>query len=434
MNTLSRRRFLLSAGMVGSLCLAGCSGALSQSDSSVTGIEHSGCLLSYAEAWSCKLHGYADLGRTETTNLVVQDGCVFVGDKDELVKVDACSGMELGRATFVASADASLLGNAIELAVQDKLLIALLSSGHICAINKDDLSQIWVNQVVSLADFQSSHAARVELLASRPVIHSGCVYALFSSYELTERTCLVACNLSDGGIKWKRMMQGRSCRAGGIGYPLTTNGGLVLPAPDGFGFLLLDYGTGAERSRIVTEHEVRMGLTRKADDSDTLFSQEYDGTIWRISVEGKKLQGFSKPLATNALFLGNGARPVLCDGALYANIPKFDGNGEIESSVFEHGEIAVLEPNTLELLDKRWGRVFESTPHAIGRNMVYLSRNGLIEFTSDFNGSGSFSRLSKDVTRVRSLWDQPLEHADGYFYALTIDESLDVLIRAFEIV
>ena len=192
----------------------------------------------------------------------------------------------------------------------------------------------------------------------------------YSSYQLHNMSLLACVEASTGAVRWTRQLEGRLDTAGGLGYPVAVDAGLLLPMPDGSGFGLLSMQTGETLDFLETDSLVYMGLTMSDGGGLPCFFQSKLGTLYRVDAEGSVLVATSAQDACtdSAKRVPSGARPLLADGHVIVNAAtqdedakRFDGDYNPSA-----GECVVFDAETLVVLERHDAPEIESTPVRVG--------------------------------------------------------------------
>ena len=232
---------------------------------------------------------------------------------------------------------------------------------------------------------------------------------------------LLACvEASTGAVRWTRQLEGRLDTAGGLGYPVAVDAGLLLPMPDGSGFGLLSMQTGETLDFPETDSLVYMGLTMSDRGGLPCFFQSKLGTLYRVDAEGSVLVATSAQDACtdSAKRVPSGARPLLADGHVIVNAAtqdedakRFDGDYNPSA-----GECVVFDAEALVVLERHDAPEIESTPVRVGEGMYYLGRAGIYYAALEGGVPGEQELVIDAEGRDRDVWEQQLLAADGMLY------------------
>ena len=444
---LSRRSFLLGLGAVGAVALQGCSvGVSSDSDAALTGsaqpvevvqsTSSEGTLSGSLDLkWSALLLRDPGVETStdeeplsemalgiiiRTSNLVTWRQNVLVGAGGALLMLDATAGDVIHRFELAAPDADSPMGDVGAVAAEGNTAYLATSGGYFVAIDLVGEEQLWASLVCPARSTgwlaQDADGAYEDLpgawLCPALVVHDGALVTGFSSYQLENTSTLACVEAATGAIRWTRQLEGRLDTAGGIGYPVAVDDGILLPMPDGTGLGLLSWQTGETLDLLETDGEIYMGLTMSEDGGLPGFFQSRLGTLYRVeAADGALVASSVQDACTEATKrVPSGARPLLVDGRVYVNAAtqdedadRFDGDCDPSA-----GECVTFDARTLEVLERHDAPEIESSPICTGDSVFYLGRAGIYRATLADGVLGEPELVFDGEGRDRDVWDQQL--------------------------
>lgn len=367
------------------------------------------------------------------SNVVLWRNDVLVGAGPSLLKLDAASG-EVLRRFDLADIDSEYVGgDVMGLTVADTandcgMAYLATSGGFIVALGLDSGVRRWMTHVcpTRLTGWlaQNEDSSYEDLPAAWsctvPAVYGGAAVVGFSSYQLENASTLACVDADTGVLRWTRQLEGRLDAAGGLGYPVAVDAGVLLPMPDGGGLALLSWQTGETLDLLETDSEIYMGLTMSDSGVLPCFFQSRLGVLYRADVEDGALVATSVQDACTEQTkrIPSGARPLVADGLVIVNgatqnedAPRFDAGYDPS-----RGELVIFDAETLELVERRDASEIESTPVRMGDDMFYLGRDGVYRSLL-LEGVPSTPELVFDGEgRDRDVWDQQLLAADNMLF------------------
>ena len=364
----------------------------------------------------------------KTSNLVAWGDGVLVGAGTSLLHFDHTTGEVRTRVELAADEGAGVLGDIMSIAVADSQAYVATSGGYISSIDLATAAQRWATLVCPARSTgwlaQDADGSTDDLpgawLCPDVVLADGAVFAGYSSYQMEDASTLACVEAPTGEVRWTRQLEGRLDTAGGIGYPVAVDAGLLLPMPDGSGLGLLSMQTGETLDLLETDSPIYMGLTMSDGGGLPCFFLSKLGTLYRVDAEGSVLVATSAQDACtdSTKRVPSGARPLLADGHVAVNAAtqdedarRFDGDYNPSA-----GECVVFDAETLEVLERHDAPEIESTPVRVGEGMYYLGRAGIYRTALEDGVPSEPELVFNAEGRDRDVWEQQLLAADGMLY------------------
>lgn len=363
----------------------------------------------------------------QTSNLTSWRGKVMVGAGETLLCFDGDSG-EINQNIDMAPRGSNGFGDLFGIAVVGSMVYAATSGGYVTAYDLAGEKQRWMTLACPVRTTgwlaQDEDGLYEDLPAAWactvPAIYAEYVVVGFSSYQLENASTLVCLETATGEIRWTRRLEGRLDAAGGIGYPVAVDDGILLPMPDGTGLGLLSWQTGETLDLLETDSEIYMGLTMSEDGGLPCFFQSRLGTLYRVEVaDGALVASSVQDACTEATKrVPSGACPLLVDDRVYVNAAtqdedakRFDGDYDPSA-----GECVTFDARTLEVLERHDAPEIESSPVCVGDRVFYLGRAGIYRATLADGVLGEPELVFDGEGRDRDVWDQQLLAMDDTLF------------------
>ena len=440
MRNLTRRATVMGAGLGALALLMGCAGgkAPGSSAGASTGSQGSGRMESPGAAslaWNALLLGeagaegttsqepLAQMGRyytQRTSNLVAWNDGVLVGAGSLLLRFDRATGEVLARYELTSGNENDVADDIMSIAVADDVAYAATSAGFLISVDLAAEELRWSTLACPVSSEGSTGNLPGAWICTDVALTNDAAVVGYSSYQLDDVSTVACVDASTGEVRWTRQLAGRLDTAGGVGYPVAVDAGLLLPMPDGSGLGLLSMQTGETLDLLETDCPIYMGLTMSDGGGLPCFFQSKLGTLYRASAEGGALVASSAQDACtdSAKRVPSGARPLLADGRVIVNAATQDEDakrfeGDYNPSA---GECLTFDAETLEVLERHDAPEIESTPVRAGEGMYYLGRAGIYYAALEGGVPGDPELVIDAEGRDRDVWEQQLLAADGMLY------------------
>ena len=386
-------------------------------------------------AWSCLLLGKGQardgasrnpLSRMEryytlkTSNLIVWDDGVLVGAGAMLLCLSCTRGEILSHFELLPCTNHTAGDDIMSIAAFNGMVYAATSAGNLVSIDFTAGELRWATLVCPVQSEESTGNLPGAWLSTDIVLLDGAVVVGFSSYQFDDTSTLLCIETADGAVRWSRQLEGRLDTAGGIGYPVAVDAGLLLPMPDGSGLGLLSTQTGETLDLLETDSPIYMGLAMSDGGGLPCYFQSKLGTLYKVDVEnGALVAASAKDACTDSTKrVPSGARPLLADGHVIVNAAtqdedakRFDGDYNPSA-----GECVVFDAETLEVLERHDAPEIESTPIHVDEGMYYLGRAGIYRAALEDGVPSEPELVFNTEGRDRDVWEQQLLAADGMLY------------------
>lgn len=363
-----------------------------------------------------------------TSNLATWGQNVLVGAGGALLMFDTAIGDVLDRFELSAQDTNSPMGDVAAVAVDGDTAYLATSGGYFVSIDLASKKQLWAQPVCPARQTgwlaQDVDGTYEDLpgawLCPNVVVHDGALVTGFSSYQMENASTLVCVEAATGAVRWTRQLEGRLDTAGGLGYPVAVEAGILLPMPDGSGLGLLSWQAGETLDLLQTGSEIYMGLTMSEGGALPCYFQSKLGTLYRVEVEkGSLVASSAQDACTDATKrVPSGARPLLVGDRVLVNAatqdedaPRFEGDYDPS-----RGECVTFDARTLEVLERHDAPEIESTPVLVGDDAYYLGRAGIYRASVADGVLGEPELVFDEEGRDRDVWDQQLLAADDMLY------------------
>lgn len=356
----------------------------------------------------------------KTSNLVAWNDGALVGAGSLLLHFDRAAGEVLARYELISGNDDDAADDIMSIAVADDVAYAATSAGYFISIDLAVEEFRWSTLACPVSPEGSTGNLPGAWVCTDIALTNDAAVVGYSSYQLGDVSTVVCVDASTGAVRWTRQLEGRLDTAGGIGYPVAADAGLLLPMPDGSGLGLLSMQTGETLDLLETDSPIYMGLTMSDGGGLPCYFQSKLGTLYKVDVENGALVAASAEDACtdSAKRIPSGARPLLADGHVIVNAAtqdedakRFDGDYNPSA-----GECVVFDAETLEVLERRDAPEIESTPVLVGTSMYYLGRAGIYGAVLEGGIPGDPELVFDTEGRDRDVWEQQLLAADGMLY------------------
>lgn len=442
----TRRAFLMGLASTGGIALQGCSapvtgGSESADPAGSEGNSNAGPV-DLQVAWdTLLLYEGITTDDTEQPLSVLRSNSVFsasnmlaIGDRFYVGAGGTVFGFtpETGEVahqfSVVDSDEEDPVGDIMSIAASQDVMYAATSGGYVVAFDVAPGAQLWATLccstrspgITSWGGGETLYFSDAPWRCTSLAMDSTAIVVGYSSYQLENMSLLACVEASTGAVRWTRQLEGRLDTAGGIGYPVAVDAGLLLPMPDGSGLGLLSMQTGETLDLLETDSPIYMGLTMSDEGGLPCYFQSKLATLYKVDVEnGALVAAIAQDACTDSVKrVPSGARPLLADGRVIVNAAtqdedakRFDGDYNPSA-----GECVVFDAETLEVLERHDAPEIESTPVRMGEGMYYLGRAGIYYAALEGGVPGEPELVIDAEGRDRDIWEQQLLAADGMLY------------------
>lgn len=362
------------------------------------------------------------------SNILAIGDRVYVGAGDTVFGFNPDTGEVAHQFSVVDSDEDNPMGDIMSIAVLQDVMYAATSGGYVTALDLASGEQLWATLccstrspgITSWGGGETLYFSDAPWRCTSLAMDDTVIVVGYSSYQLENMSLLACVEASTGEVRWTRQLEGRLDTAGGLGYPVAVDAGLLLPMPDGSGLGLLSMQTGETLDLLETDGPVYMGLTMSDGGGLPCFFQSKLGTLYRVDAEGNALVATTAQDACTdpAKRVPSGARPLLADGRVIVNAAtqdedakRFDGDYNPSA-----GECLTFDAETLEVLERHDAPEIESTPVRADEGMYYLGRAGIYYAALESGVPGEPELVIDAEGRDRDVWEQQLLAADGMLY------------------
>ncbi len=363
-----------------------------------------------------------------TSSVAVWDALVLVGAGGSSLSFDRESGELVRSIAMPAETEDGPVGDVVGVAVDEGIAYLATSGGCIAAFDMADGSQRWLTTACPVRPTggvaQLADGSYEDLLGAwdctEIAVRDDAVAVGFSSFQMEDSSTFVCVEADTGEVRWSQRLDGRFDAAGGIGYPVAIETGLLTPMPDGSGIGLFDIRTGELLDRVETDSEVYMGLTCSADGGLPCYAQSRLGTLYKIWIEDGKLVAERTDEACRGadLRVPSGARPVLVDDLVVVNAATQAEDAERFEGDYDpsQGAWVVCDAETLEPVRTVRHSELESTPVVVGESLYYLGRAGVYGSVVIGDKPEAPELVFDGEGRDRDVWEQQLLYDDGRLF------------------
>ena len=129
----------------------------------------------------------------------------------------------------------------MSIAASQDVMYAATSGGYVVAFDVASGAQLWATLccstrspgITSWGGGETLYFSDAPWRCTSLAMDSTAIVVGYSSYQLENMSLLACVEASTGVARWTRQLEGRLDTAGGLGYPVAVDTGLLLSMPDG---------------------------------------------------------------------------------------------------------------------------------------------------------------------------------------------------------